>query len=145
MPSRSRLAKSIITSICKKYKEGVKRRDIAELYGVTRSCITKVIAREFPSTSTVQSSALTHKVGRPKALTPEEAKDLCKLSQENPFDDAGDLVEKLQQLHNKRLTRPTIRVYLKRGEIRAYSAVCKLLLTTAQRNARLQWARAHRD
>jgi len=112
---------------------------------VTRSCITKVIAREFPSTSAVQTSVPTRKVGRPKALTPEEAEDLCKLSQENPFDDAGDLVEKLQQLHNKRLTRPTIRAYLKQGGIRAYSAVCKPLLTSSQRKARLQWARTHRD
>jgi len=145
MPSRSRLAKSTITSICKKYKEGAKKRDLAELHGVTRSCITKVIAREFPSPSSAQSSAPTRRVGRPKALTPEEAEDLCKLSQENPFDDAGDLAEKLQQLHNKRLTRPTIRAYLKQGGIRAYSAVCKPLLTAPQRKARLQWARTHRD
>jgi len=92
-----------------------------------------------------QSSVQARKVGRPKALTSEEAKDLYKLSQKNPFDDAGDLVKKLYQLHGKRLTRPTIRAYLKQRGIGAYSAICKPSLSVAQRRARLQWARTYRD
>ena len=122
-----------------------KKRDIAEQHAVTRSCITKVIAREFPSVLTTRNRAPTRRVGRPCALTPGEAKDLCELSQKNPFDDAGDLVKKLQELHGKRITRPTIRAYLKRDGIEAHSAVCKPLLNAAQRRARLQWARTYRD
>jgi len=140
---RRRLSVEAKQELVARCSEGVPQKEVAALYHVTESCVSKIIKKTQTAASEQATEGPQTRRGRPPKLSSGDAQVLRQIAEKKPCGSAKVYTADLLQKTMKRISRWTTRRYLKAMNIRSGVAAKKPLLTARHRKMRLAWAREH--
>jgi len=139
MTNRKETSEEVKKLIIQAVKEKKTHREVAALFGVSKSAVTGLVKR-FNTRKTVDNKPRS---GRPRATTEMDDKVLVRMSKHDPRKTAVELNEIIRNEYNVRCSVPTTKRRLCSAGLFGRQPAKKPLISVKNRKARVQFAKDH--
>lgn len=119
---------------------GVPQKDVALLFGVSPSCISK-LKYKYRATGDVKDRPRS---GRPKVTTPQQDRYISMSALRNRRLSSRNLQARFAGRYGRRISDQTVRKRLHAANLRARKPAKKPAMTALHRQNRMRWCRQHR-
>lgn len=123
------------------HKQGLSQVEISKIMKCSRKAVQNAINR-FSETGSYENRP---KTGRKRILSPRNHRFLNRISLRNRTKSSKDLASDLWEHRKIQISAPSVRRYLKEGNLHGRRARRKPLLTEHHKKLRLEWAKQHQN